>query len=146
MEERMRFMVLMKANAESEAGIMPSERDLEAMGRFNEEMVRAGVLLAGEGLHPSSRGARVRFDGSGSRVIDGPFAETKELVAGFWMIQARDMDEALEWARRCPNPDGGEFELEVRRVFEADDFGDAFTPDLRAQEDRMRAEIASRNG
>jgi hypothetical protein len=140
----MRFMILMKANADSEAGVMPSQAELEAMGAFNEEMMRSGVLLAGEGLHPTSRGARVRFDASGSRVIDGPFAETKELVAGFWMIQARDMDEALEWARRCPNPDGGEFELEVRQVFEADDFGEAFTPELRAQEDRLRAEIEAR--
>jgi len=142
----MRFMILMKASADSEAGVMPSEAELEAMGAFNEEMMRSGVLLAGEGLHPTSRGARVRFDASGSRVIDGPFAETKELVAGFWMIQARDMDEALEWARRCPNPDGGEFELEVRQVFEADDFGESFTPELRAREERMREEIGAQRG
>ena len=140
----MRVMVLVKANPQSEAGAMPSEAVLTAMGQYNEALVNAGVMLAGEGLHPSSRGHRVRFEGRRSQVIDGPFAETQELVAGFWLWQVRSMDEALEWAARCPNPDGEQFELELRRVFEAEDFGAEFTPELRAQEDALRARIDAR--
>ena len=137
----MRVMVIVKATADSEAGVMPSTELLEAMGRYNEELVKAGVMLAGEGLHPTSRAKRIRFDGSQRRVIDGPFSETKELVAGFWLWQVRSMDEAVEWAKRCPNPmpDGGE--LELRPVFEADDFGAELTPELREQEERMRAQL-----
>ena len=140
----MRVMVLVKANPQSEAGAMPSEAVLTAMGQYNEALVNAGVMLAGEGLHPSSRGHRVRFEGRRSQVIDGPFAETQELVAGFWLWQVRSMDKALEWAARCPNPDGEQFELELRRVFEAEDFGAEFTPELRAQEDALRARIDAR--
>ena len=139
----MRFMILVKATAESEAGVMPSHELLEAMGKFNDEMIKAGVMLAGDGLHPSSKGARVRFDGSKRGVIDGPFAETKELLAGFWLIQARSLDEAIEWVKRAPM-DGGT-ELEIRRVFEMEDFAEVMTPDQRAQEDRQRAELASRH-
>ena len=137
----MRVMVLIKANADSEAGVMPSEELLTAMGQFNEELVKAGVMLAGEGLHPSAKGKRVRFSGSDRTVVDGPFAETKELIAGFWLWQVRDMDEAVAWARRCPNPmrDGGV--LELRPVFEAEDFGAELTPELREQEERRRAQI-----
>lgn len=138
----MRFMVIVKASPESEAGKMPSEKLLTDMGKFNEELVKAGVLLAGEGLHPSSKGARIHFSGDKRSVIDGPFAETKELVAGFWLIQVKSMQEAIEWMRRCPNPMEGESEIEIRQVFEADDFGAEFTPELRAQEDRLREEIA----
>ncbi|MDQ3608088.1 MAG: YciI family protein [Actinomycetota bacterium] len=138
----MRFMVMVKASEESEAGVMPSEKMLAEMGQYNEELVKAGVLLAGEGLHPSSRGARVRFSGEQRSVIDGPFAETKELVAGFWMIQVRSMDEAIEWVKRCPNPHDEETEVEIRRVFEPEDFGDEFTPELREQEERHRAQAA----
>jgi hypothetical protein len=138
----MRFMVMVKANADSEAGMLPSEEMLTEMGRFNEELVKAGVMLAGEGLHPSSKGARVRFSGSKRTVIDGPFTETKELIAGFWLIQVRSIDEAIEWIKRCPNPHEGESEIEIRQVFEADDFGDAFTPELREQEERLRAQAA----
>lgn len=137
----MRVMAIMKATPASEAGKLPSERLLAAMGAFNEELVDAGVLLAGEGLHPSSRGARVRFGAAGLEVIDGPFAETKELVAGFWLLQVRSFAEALEWARRIPNPEGDAFEVELRPVFEAEDFGDAFTPELREQEQRLRARV-----
>ena len=137
----MRVMVMVKATPESEAGRMPGTELLAAMGRFNEELVKAGVMLAGEGLHPSARGKRVRFSGPQRRVIDGPFAETKELVAGFWLWQVRSMDEAVEWVRRCPNPMEGESEIEIRPVFEAEDFGAEFTPELRAQEDRRRAEV-----
>ncbi|HET6599588.1 MAG TPA: YciI family protein [Burkholderiaceae bacterium] len=137
----MRVMVMVKATHDSEAGVMPATGLLEAMGRFNEELVKAGVMLAGEGLHPTSKGARVRFSGTSRRVIDGPFAETKELVAGFWLWQVRSLDEAIEWVKRCPNPHAEDCEIEIRPVFEADDFGEAFTPDLRAQEDRLRAEI-----
>lgn len=140
----MRVMVLVKANADTEAGLMPEQGLIEEMGKFNEELVKAGVMLAGEGLHPSSRGARVHFSGRERTVVDGPFAETKELVAGFWLWQVRSMDEAIEWARRCPNPTGAESVLEIRPVFEADDFGAEFTPELREQEDRLRAEIAAR--
>ena len=139
----MRVMVLVKASPASEAGVMPGEALLAAMGQYNEALVNAGVLLAGEGLHPSSRGHRVVFEGSRSRVVDGPFAETKELLAGFWLWQVRSMDEALEWAARCPNPDGEHFELELRRVFEAEDFGAEFTPELRAREDALRARLDS---
>ncbi len=140
----MRFMVIVKASKESEAGVMPSEKLLADMGRFNEELVKAGVLLAAEGLQPSSKGARVRFSGAKRTVIDGPFTETKELIAGFWLLQLKNRDEAIEWIKRCPNPMEGESEIEIRQVFEADDFGAEFTPELRAQEQRMRQEIAGR--
>jgi hypothetical protein len=133
-------MVIVKATKDSEAGVMPDEKLLTDMGRYNEELVRAGVMLAGEGLHPSSKGARVRFSGAQRTVIDGPFAETKELIAGFWLWQVKSMEEAIEWVKRCPNPMPGESEIEIRRVFEAEDFGDEFTPELRAQEERQRAE------
>ena len=137
----MRVMVMVKATKESEAGVMPETAMLAEMGRFNEELVKAGVMLAAEGLHPSSRGARVRFSGKSRAVIDGPFAETKELVAGFWLWQVRSMDEAIEWVRRCPNPMPGDSEIEIRPVFEAEDFGEAFTPELRAQEDELRGRL-----
>ena len=140
----MRVMVMVKATADSEAGRMPSTEELTAMGRFNEELVQAGVMLAGEGLHPSTRGKRVRFSGSERTVVDGPFAETKELVAGFWIWQVRSMDEAVEWARRCPNPMPGGGELELRPVFETEDFGAELTPELREQEERLRSESAAR--
>jgi hypothetical protein len=140
----MRFMVIVKANKDSEAGVMPSEELLTEMGKFNEELVKAGVMLAGEGLHPSSKGARVKFSGDKRTVIDGPFAETKELVAGYWVWQVKSKEEAIEWAKRCPNPTGEEGELEIRQVFEAEDFGEEFTPELRAQEDRLRAEMEAR--
>ena len=136
----MRVMVMVKATQESEAGQMPSTDLLAAMGRFNEQLVKAGVMLAGEGLHPSAKGKRVRFAGKSRTVIDGPFAETKELVAGFWLWQVKSMEEAVEWARRCPNPMEGESYLEIRPVFEAEDFGAELTPELRAQESRIRAE------
>ena len=135
----MRFMVIVRATRESEAGVMPTEELLADMGRFNEELVKAGILLAGEGLHPSSKGARVRFSGKKRTVIDGPFAETKELIAGFWLWQVKSLDEAIEWVKRCPNPFDGESEIEIRRVFEAEDFGADFTPELREQEERQRA-------
>jgi len=134
----MRFMVLVKASEESEAGIMPSEELLAEMGKYNEELVKAGVMLAGEGLHPTSKGKRIRFSGKERTVIDGPFAETKELLGGFWLLQAKSMDEALEWVKRAPF-DGGE-EIEIRPVFEEDDFGEEFTPELREQERRIRAQ------
>ncbi|MGH4012976.1 MAG: YciI family protein [Pseudonocardiaceae bacterium] len=134
----MRFMILVKADQNSEAGVLPSEELLTEMGKYNEELVKAGVLLAGEGLHPSSKGARVRFSGDKRTVIDGPFTETKELIAGFWLIQVTSKDEAIEWVKRCPNPMGEESEIEIRQVFEADDFGDALTPELREQEQRLR--------
>ncbi len=140
----MRVMVLVKATEQSEAGQMPSTGLLEAMGRYNEELVKAGVMLAGEGLHPTARGARVRFDGASRTVIDGPFAETRELVAGYWLWQVRSMDEAIEWVRRCPNPHDGPSDIEIRPVFEAEDFGEAFTPGLRAQEQRPRDAARSR--
>jgi hypothetical protein len=140
----MRFMVMVRATRESEAGVMPSEELLAAMGRYNEELVNAGVMLAGEGLQPSAKGARIHFSGAQRRVIDGPFAETKELIAGFWLWQCRSLEEAIEWARRCPNPFDGESELEIRQVFEAEDFGEAFTPELREQEERLRAQVAAR--
>jgi hypothetical protein len=140
----MRFMVIVKADARSEAGEMPSERLLTEMGKFNEELVKAGVLLAAEGLHASSKGARVRFSGSKRTVVDGPFAETKELVAGFWLIQVKSKEEAIEWVKRIPNPDGGDSEVEIRQVAEAEDFGAAVTPETRERESRLRAELASR--
>ena len=136
----MRFMILVKATRESEAGVMPSEQLLTAMGKYNEELVNAGVMLAGEGLHPSSKGARVRFSGDKRTVIDGPFAETKELIAGFWLWQCKSKEEAIEWVKRCPNPmPGEESEIEIRQVFEAEDFGAEFTPELREQEQRVFA-------
>jgi len=138
----MRFLVIVKASKASEAGQMPSEELLTEMGKYNEELVKAGVMVAGEGLHPSSKGARVQFSGKSRTVIDGPFPETKELVAGFWIWQVRSMDEAVEWARRCPHPmPGEEAELEIRPLFEAEDFGEEFTPELRAQEERLREEM-----
>ena len=142
----MRFMVIVKASKNSEADVLPGEELLTAMGAYNEELVKAGVMQAGEGLHPSSRGARVKFSGANRTVIDGPFAETKELVAGFWLWKCKSLKEAIDWAKRCPNPmPGEEAELEIRQIFEAEDFGDAFTPELQAQEERLRAEIAQRN-
>ena len=140
----MKFMIMVKATKDSEAGVMPSEKLLAEMGKFNEELVKAGVMLAGEGLHPSSKGARVRFSGSKRSVIDGPFAETKELVAGFWIWQVRSKEEAIEWVKRCPNPMPGESEIEIRQIFAAEDFGAEFTPELRAQEERLRSEIAAK--
>lgn len=137
----MRVMVLIKADENSEAGVLPSEELLTEMGKFNEELVKAGVLLAGEGLQPSSKGVRVLFSGKERRVVDGPFPETKELIAGFWLWQVKSMEEAIEWARRCPNPMGGESQIEIRPVFEADDFGAEFTPELREQEERLRAQL-----
>jgi hypothetical protein len=134
----MKFMVLVKASKDSEAGVMPDTKLLTAMGKYNEELVKAGILLAGEGLHPSSRGVRVRFSGSQRTVIHGPFSETEELVAGFWLWQVKSRDEAIEWLKRCPNPMPGESEIELRQVFEAEDFGAALTPELRAQEERLR--------
>jgi len=140
----MRVMVMVKATADSEDGVMPSEQLLAEMGRFNEELVKAGVMLAGEGLHPSSKGVRVRFSGNTRSVVDGPFAETKELVAGFWLWQVHSMEEAIEWARRCPNPMPGDSDIEIRPVFEAEDFGAEFTPELREQEQRLRNQIDAR--
>ena len=134
----MRVMVLVKASQQSEAGVMPSQEALTEMGEFNEELVKAGVMLAGDGLHPSSKGARVEFDGKQRKVIDGPFAETKELVAGYWVWQVKSMDEAVEWLKRAPFQEG---EVELRPIFEADDFGEAFTPELREQEERLRAQV-----
>lgn len=137
----MRVMVIVKATKDSEAGVMPSEEMFAAMGKFNEELVQAGVMLAGEGLHPSAKGKRVRFSGAQRTVTDGPFAETKELVAGFWPWQVKSMDEAVEWVKRCPNPMPGESEIEIRPVLGAEDFGEQFTPELRAQEQRLRAQV-----
>jgi hypothetical protein len=141
----MRFMVMVKADKNSEAGVMPDEKLLTAMGRFNEELAKAGVLLAGEGLQPSSKGARVRFSGAKRTVIDGPFAETKELVAGFWLWQVKSREEAIEWVKRCPNPMMGDSEIEIRQVFEPEDFGAALTPELREREERLRAEAAAKS-
>ena len=142
----MRVMVIVKANQDSEASVMPSERMLTEMGKFNEELVKAGVMLAGEGLHPSSKGKRVKFSGNKVSVIDGPFAETKELIAGFWLWQVRSIDEAIEWVRRMPNPaDAQEGEIEIRPVFEAEDFGAEFTPELQEQEARLRAQVEAQN-
>jgi hypothetical protein len=137
-------MVIVKATKDSEAGVMPKEKLLAEMGKFNEELVKAGVMLAGDGLRPSSKGKRVRFSGEKRTVIDGPFAETKELIAGYWLWQVRSMDEAVEWVKRCPNPFDGESEIEIRQVFEADDFGAEFTPELRKREEDMREKIAGK--
>lgn len=138
----MKVMVIVKASNNSEAGVMPDAALLTAMGAYNEELVKAGIMLAGDGLHPSARGKRIKFSGGTRNVVDGPFTETKELIAGFWIWQVRSMDEAVEWARRCPDPmPGEEAELELRPMFSAEDFGDAMTPELRAQEDRLRAEV-----
>ena len=141
----MRVMVIIKANKDSEAGVMPSEQLLAEMGKFNEELVNAGIMLDGDGLHPSSKGKRVKFSGDKRTVVDGPFAETKELIAGYWVWKVNSMEEAIEWAKRCPNPTGEEGEIELRPFFEAEDFGAEFTPELRAQEERLRAQIASRS-
>jgi hypothetical protein len=140
----MRCMVLIKANRDSEAGILPDEKLLTEMGKFNEELVKAGIMLAGEGLHPSSKGKRVKFSGAQRTVVDGPFIETKELVAGFWLWQVRSMDEAIEWVKRCPNPTGAEGEIEIRQVFEASDFGPALSPELREAEERLREQVAAK--
>src|ERR1700716_4218313 len=140
----MRFMVMVKATPESEAGEMPSEEMLNAMGKYNAELVKAGVMLAGEGLQASSKGARVKFSGDKRTVIDGPFTESKELVAGFWILQVKSKEEAIEWVKRCPNPMPGESEIEIRQVFEAEDFGAELTPELRAQEERLRSQVAAK--
>lgn len=140
----MRFMVMVKATQDSENGVMPSEQLMTEMGRFNAELVNAGVMLAGEGLHPSSTGVRMRFSGSTRTAIEGPFSQTQELVAGFWLWQLRSMEEAIEWVKRCPNPMMSDSEIEIRRVFEAEDFGAEFTPELREQEERLREQLSSR--
>ena len=140
----MRFMIIVKATKDSEAGVMPGEQLLTAMGKFNEELVKTGIMLAGDGLHPSSKGARVRFSGEKRTVIDGPFPETKELIAGYWLWQVNSKEEAIEWVKRCPNPHNDETEIEIRQVFEAEDFGAEFTPELREQEERMRTQIAGK--
>ncbi|CAN7523772.1 YciI family protein [Rhizobium sp. LjRoot98] len=140
----MRVMVIVKATKDSEDGIMPTTDLLEAMGKYNEELVNAGIMMAGEGLHPSVKGKRIAFDGPSRTVIDGPFAETRELIAGFWLWEVKDMAEAIEWAKRCPNPMLGPSELEIRQVFEAADFGEAFTPELAEQEERLREKAAKR--
>ena len=140
----MRFMILIKASKESEAGVLPSEQLLTEMGQFNEELVKAGVMLAGEGLQPSSKGARIKFAGSKRTVVDGPFAETKELIAGFWLWQVKSMDEAIEWVKRIPNPTGDQGEVEIRQVFEADDFGANLTPEARKRDERLRSQAAAR--
>ena len=140
----MRFMVIVKADSHSEAGEMPSTELMAAMGAYNEELVKAGVMLAGEGLHPTRKGVRVRFSGKDRHVIDGPFAETKELIAGFWIWRCASLEEAIEWVKKCPNPQMTDSDIEIRQIFEAEDFGEAFTPELREQEDRLRSEIESR--
>jgi hypothetical protein len=140
----MRFMVIVKASKDSEAGALPDEKILTEMGKFNEELANAGVLLAAEGLQPSSKGARVRFSGTKRTVIDGPFTEAKELIAGYWLWQVKSKEEAIEWVKRCPNPHAGESEIEIRQVFEAEDFGPEFTPALREQEERLRAQAAAK--
>jgi hypothetical protein len=140
----MRVMVVVKASKDSEAGVLPDQKILSEMGKFNEELVKAGVMLAGEGLHPSSKGKRVHYSGTKRTVIDGPFTETKELIAGFWLWQVRSMDEAIEWAKRCPNPHAGESEIEIRPVFEAEDFGPALTPELQERDAKLRAQIAQK--
>lgn len=141
----MKFMIIVKATPESEAGKMPGEALMTEMGKFNEELVKAGVMLAGEGLHPSAKGARVRFSGASRSVIDGPFPETKELIAGFWLIQVKSKEEAIEWVKRCPNPMESDSEIEIRQVFSDEDFGAAFTPELREQEERLRDTIAQQH-
>ena len=140
----MRFMVIVKASKESEAGVTPNQTLLAEMGKFNEELVKAGVLLAAEGLHPTSKGKRVKFSGAKRTVVDGPFTETKELIAGFWLWQVRSLEEAIEWVKRCPNPHEGETEIEIRQVFEAEDFGAEFTPELKENEQRLRAQVAAK--
>jgi hypothetical protein len=140
----MRFMVMIKADKSTEAGVMPSEQLLAEMGKYNEELVKAGVMLAGEGLQPSSKGARVKFSGSKRTVIDGPFSEANELIAGFWILQVKSKQEAIDWVKRCPNPLEGESEIEIRQIFESEDFGAEFTPELREQEERLRAQIATK--
>jgi hypothetical protein len=141
----MRFMILVKADKNTEAGVMPSEKLLADMGKYNEELAKAGVLLAGEGLHPTSKGARVKFSGTKRTVIDGPFKDSKDLICGFWMFQVKSREEAIEWVKRCPNPVEGETEIEIRQVFEAEDFGPEFTPELREAEQRLRDQIAAKN-
>ena len=141
----MRFMIMVKANADTEAGVMPSTEELAAMGEFNEQLVQAGILLAGDGLHPSSRGARVHFSGEQRTVVDGPFAEAKELIAGYWIIQAKSLEEAIEWVKRVPNPTGAESQIEIRQVFEAEDFGEELTPEL-AEQERSQRERAAQQG
>lgn len=141
----MRLMVMVKANKDSEAGVMPSEQLLKEMGDYNEQLVKAGIMLAGEGLHPSSRGKRVLFAGTQRSVVDGPFAETKELIAGFWIWKVKSMQEAVDWVRKCPNPTGAESEIELRQIFEAEDFGAEFTPELQEQEARLRKQIEQQN-
>src|SRR6202043_4088343 len=140
----MRFMILVKATEDSEAGVLPNEQLFTEMGKFNEELVKAGVMLAAEGLQPTSKGARVRFSGAKRTVIDGPFAETKELIPGYWLWQVKSKEEAIEWVKRCPNPTGEESEVEIRQVFEADDLGEAYTPELRQQDERLRAQAAAK--
>ena len=140
----MRVMVIVKANKESEAGVLPDEKLLAAMQTFNEELVKAGVMLAGEGLHSSAKGKRVRFSGPKRSVVDGPFAETKELIAGFWIWKVKSMDEALDWVKRCPNPHAGDSEIEIRQIFETEDFGEVLTPEMRAKDDRMRAQLSDK--
>ena len=142
----MRFMIMVKATRDSEAGVLPDQKLLADMGKFNEELVKAGVMLAGEGLQPSSKGARVKFSGDKRTVVDGPFAETKELIAGFWIWKVKSREEAIEWVKRCPNPMPSDSEIEIRQVFEADDFGDNLTPELREQEARLRAQAAKQGG
>ena len=140
----MRFMIIVKASQDSEKGVMPSQQLLADMGKYNEELVKAGIMLAGEGLQPSSKGARVRFSGSSRSVVDGPFAETKELIAGFWLWQVKSKEEAIEWVKRCPNPHNGDSEIEIRQIFEAEDFGAEFTPELREQEERLRSQLRAK--
>jgi hypothetical protein len=140
----MRFMIIVKANKDTEAGIMPSQELLAAMGKYNEELVKAGVMQAGEGLHPTSRGARVKFSGDKRTVVEGPFGEAKDLIAGFWIFQVKSKEEAIEWVKRCPNPTGEESEIEIRQIFEAEDFGAELTPELRAQEEKMREQLAQK--
>ncbi len=140
----MRFMIIIKATKDSEAGVMPSEQLLREMGQFNEKLTQAGVMLAGDGLHPSSKGARVKFSGTQRRVVDGPFVETKELIAGYWLWQCKSKEEAIEWVKRCPNPMPGESEIEIRQLFEAEEFGAEFTPELREQEERIRTQVANK--
>ncbi|SFW21593.1 YciI family protein [Pseudomonas sp. NFACC04-2] len=141
----MRFMVIVKASPESDAGEMPSEELLAAMGAYNEELVKAGVMLAGEGLHPSAEGVRVQFSGKNRTVVDGPFAETKELIAGFWIFKVQSLQEAIDWVKRCPNPMVSDSEIEIRQVFELEEFGESFTPELREQEERLRAQMAGQS-
>ena len=141
----MRFMVIVKSDKNTEAGVLPDEKLLTEMGNYNEQLVNAGIMLAGEGLHPSSKGVRVKFSGAKRTVVDGPFAETKELVAGFWLWQVKSLDEAIEWAKRCPNPTGAESVLELRPVFELDDFGDNVTPEVRERDERLRSELEGRS-